>query len=95
MMTEADFESTVQGQQNASKLEAWIAVSDELIREGNDVPDGGEWTGSDGQGLGIQQVSPVVREAYRNYCTWRELTQPSGETGVYVVANASNADRFL
>lgn len=98
-MNQSEFEQINRDRRGGATLENWNATSAELVAENggdaNVVPDGGEWVDPNGQGVGIIQTNSVTREAYRNYCVWRELTLPSGATGIYVDAHGPNADRFL
>lgn len=97
-MNQTDFEKINRDRGRKSVLEDWITTSAELVAENqgdvNVVPDGGEWLDANGQGVGIIQTNVVTREAYRNYCVWRELTLPNGQRGIYVEAHGPNADRF-
>lgn len=98
MMTWSEYQKLVDGQTNKTKIEAYIAISDEMIRQAggdhNAVPDGGEWKDSAGNGRGIVKVASGSRWAFRNYCEFEEVTLPNGQTGVYVHAHAPDASRF-
>lgn len=99
MMTYKEFQAGLATQANPSKLETWIAFSNDQVANalGNDpsqIPDGGEWLGEDGQGMGIVVKPDGSRWAYRNYCQWEEDTLPGGQTGIYTHADALFASRF-